>query len=165
MAEQLQQVVQAAFQAAQAAATAAKTTEETLDKRSGNGRFGEASKVIRMPECFRLENDHDAEQSKWPEFSMAFKAWLYYAESEYENELTYVEDNVKTAQPLSGMNQDSKVRAEQLYSVLTGLLRGRPLKILRSVSERNGYEVWRQLVVQYSPKTIREERSVFCLLL
>ena len=153
MAEQLQQVVQAVFQAAQAAATAAKTMEETLNKRSGNGRFGEASKVIRMPDCFGVENDHDAEQSKWPEFSMGFKAWLYYAESQYEKKLTYVEDNVKGAQPLSGMNSDSKIRAEQLYSILTGLLRGRPLKILRNVSERNGYEVWRQLVVQYSPKT------------
>ena len=84
---------------------------------------------------------------------MGFKAWLYYAEKEYEKELTYVEDNVKTAQPLSSMNEDSKARSEQLYSILTGLLRGRPLKILRAVNERNGYEVWRQLVVQYSPKT------------
>ena len=153
MAEQLQQVVQAAFQAAQAAASAAKTMEETMNKRSGNKKFGEASKVIRMPDCFGTENDHDAEQSKWPEFSMGFKAWLYYAEKEYEKELTYVEDNVKTTQPLSSMNEDSKARSEQLYSILTGLLRGRPLKILRAVSERNGYEVWRQLVVQYSPKT------------
>ena len=153
MAEQLQQVVQDAFQAAQAAATAAKTMEETLSRKAGNGKFGEASKVVRMPGCFGVEADHDAEQSKWPEFCIGFKAWLYYAESEYEKELTYVEDNVKSAQPLSGMNQDSKARAEQLYSILTGLLRGRPLKILRSVSERNGYEVWRQLIVQYSPKT------------
>ena len=76
-----------------------------------------------------------------------------YAEEEYEKELTYVEDNVKTAQPLSSMNEDSKARSEQLYSILTGLLRRRPLKILRAVNERNGYEVWRQLVVQYSPKT------------
>ena len=153
MAEQLQQVVQAAFQAAQAAATAAKTMEETLSRKAGNGKFGEASKVVRMPDCFGVEADHDAEQSKWPEFCIGFKAWLYYAESEYEKELTFVEDNVKSAQPLSGMNQDSKARAEQPYSILTGLLRGRPLKILRSVSERNGYEVWRQLIVQYSPKT------------
>ena len=153
MAEQLQQVVQAAFQAAQAASNAAKTMEETMAKRVGGSKFGEASKVIRMPDCFGTEGDHDAEQSRWPEFSMGFKAWLYYAEKEYEKELTYVEDNVKTSQPLSSMNEDSKSRAEQLYSILTGLLRGRPLKILRSVNERNGYEVWRQLVVQYSPKT------------
>ena len=58
MAEQLQQVVQAAFQAAQAAASAAKTMEETMSKRSGNNKFGEASKVIRMPDCFGTENDH-----------------------------------------------------------------------------------------------------------
>ena len=153
MAEQLQQVVEGAFHAARAAASAAKTMEETMSKRSGNNKFGEASKVIRMPDCFGTENDHDAEQSKWPEFSMGFKAWLYYAEKEYEKELTYVEDNVKTAQPLSSINEDSKARSEHLYSILTGLLRGRPVKILRAVNERNGYEVWRQLMVQYSPKT------------
>jgi len=110
MAEQLQQVVQAAFQAAQAAGSAAKTMEETMSKRSGNNKFGEASKVIRMPDCFGTENDHDAEQSKWPEFSMGFKAWLYYAEKKCEKELTYVEDNVKAAQSLSSMNEDSKAR-------------------------------------------------------
>ena len=84
---------------------------------------------------------------------MGFKAWLYHAESEYEKELAYVEDKVKTVQPLSGMNSDSKASAEQLYSILTRLVRGRPLEILRSVSERNANEVWRQLIVQYSPKT------------
>ena len=39
---------------------------------------------------------------------MGFKAWLYYAEKEHEKELTCVEDNVKTVQPLSSMNEDSR---------------------------------------------------------
>ena len=40
-----------------------------------------------------------------------------------------------------------------LYSVLTGLLRGKPLRMLRQIEGRNGFEVWRQLVQLFQPKT------------
>ena len=44
-------------------------------------------------------------------------------------------------------------RSEKLYSILVGVLRYTPLKILRSVERRNGLEVWRQLVMQMQPRT------------
>eukprot|EP00434_Breviolum_minutum_P040749 symbB.v1.2.036227.t1/scaffold5065.1/size52819/1 len=44
-------------------------------------------------------------------------------------------------------------RSKQLYSILAGLLKGRPLRILRSVTDRNGLEVWRQLNIQFAPRT------------
>jgi DNA primase len=54
---------------------------------------------------------------------------------------------------VDGETQDVKDRCSQLYSILTGLLRGKPLRVLRQVDGRNGYEAWRQLSQMYLPKT------------
>ena len=54
---------------------------------------------------------------------------------------------------VAGESEEVQQRCKQLYSILTGLLRGKPLRLLRQVSERNGFEVWRQLVQLYLPKT------------
>ena len=51
------------------------------------------------------------------------------------------------------MSDESKTRSLQLCSILSGLLRGRPLRILRGLVDRNGIELWRQLNLQYAPKT------------
>ena len=43
------------------------------------------------------------------------------------------------------MLKEEQARAEKLHAILVELLRNRPLKLLRAVEGRNGYEVWRQL--------------------
>ena len=62
---------------------------------------------------------------------------------------------------LSSMTAEEKGRSEKLYAILVGLLRNRPLKLLRAVEGRNGYEVWRQLSLQLAPKT--RSRSIALL--
>ena len=52
-------------------------------------------------------------------------------------------------------------RCKQLFNILTGILRGKPLRLLRQTSERNGFEVWRKLVQLFSPKT--KSRSISLL--
>eukprot|EP00439_Symbiodinium_sp_Y106_P068039 s3094_g11.t1 len=44
-------------------------------------------------------------------------------------------------------------RARKLYVILSSVLKGRPLAILRGVEDRNGFECWRQLTCQFSPRT------------
>ena len=44
-------------------------------------------------------------------------------------------------------------RARKLYLILGGILKHRPLKVLRQVSNNNGLEAWRQLGSIYMPKT------------
>ena len=62
---------------------------------------------------------------------------------------------------LSSMTAEEKGRSEKLYAILVELLRNRPLKLLRAVEGRNGYEVWRQLSLQLAPKT--RSRSIALL--
>ena len=95
----------------------------------------------------------EQDQSKWNEFSLAFRSWLIYADESFERELDVIEANSKTMISMSSMNEAESRRSKQLYSILSGLLKGRPLRILRSVNDRNGMEVWRQLHLQFAPRT------------
>ena len=155
MAEALQNVVNVAAQAAQAAASAALSLEALAKAKEDKGtRYGEASKVIRMPDPFGSDlGDVETDQARWSEFVLGFKSWLFYADPKFEAELEYVETNNKTEVKLAGMSEDSKARSLQLFSILSGLLRGRPLRILRGLVDRNGIELWTQLNLQYAPKT------------
>lgn len=54
---------------------------------------------------------------------------------------------------MSSMDAGQQERSKQLYSILIGSLRGRPLRILKGVAGRNGFEAWRQLLSQYQPRT------------
>ena len=61
------------------------------------------------------------------------------------------------------MDSPQVVRARQLYSILVGSLKGKPLRILKGVSNRNGFEAWRQLLAQYqTSNTSPIYFSAFC---
>ena len=51
------------------------------------------------------------------------------------------------------MGQASKERSRKLFLILGGILKHRPLKILRQVQHQNGLEAWRQLSALYVPRT------------
>lgn len=67
------------------------------------------------------------------------------ADKAYEKDLDEAEKS--TALDFMEMDQDQERhdRPEQLHSIPVGLLKRRPLKLLRSVEGRNGLEVWRLL--------------------
>ena len=69
--------------------------------------------------------------------------------------MKYVEENpnVAVAYQDNPVGQASKERSKKLYSILAGILKNRPLKLLRQIPDSNGLEAWRQLHNLYSPKT------------
>ena len=44
-------------------------------------------------------------------------------------------------------------QSERLYSLLTGLMKQRPLRLVRGVANQNGLEAWRTLTRDLQPKT------------
>ena len=86
------------------------------------------------------------------DFLLNFKSWLFYADSKFETELKFVEEHPKVVIELSKLNGDEQSRALQLYSIFTGILRGKPLRLLRQQEDRNGLEVYRQLLQQFQPQ-------------
>ena len=92
------QLVQAATDAARAAAEAVAALKEAQSSRgtglSGKG-FSEASKVIRQPDPFGSENDEE-DLSKWQDFTVNFKAWLFYGDSGFESDFHRIETMYST---------------------------------------------------------------------
>ena len=146
--------------AAQAASEAAAALKQFVE-RDNNDRqkFSEASKVVKMPEAFGTE-DHEADARNWRDFLLNFKSWLFYADKSFEHGLSNVESNPKNVLSLAAMNEDSKSKALQLYAILTGLLKGKPLRLLRQQDDRNGLEVYRQLVQMFTPQSKTRALSV-----
>ena len=152
-------LVAASQQSAAMAQEAVKTLKEMKEgKKSGEG-FAAASKVVRSPEVFEPKNMEE-ELSQWQDWRLAFNSWITFAEEAYNKELDTIEGSESEVK-LSSMTAEEKGRSEKLYAILVGLLRNRPLKLLRAVEGRNGYEVWRQLSLELAPKT--RSRSIALL--
>ena len=143
--------LQASNQMAQRVQEYQEQQAENAKNRGGFGSYSDASKVVKMPESFGFENQ-DADHSKWTEFVVGFKAWLTFAEPQFD---AGFRDAEAASDPLdiNVMSAEEAARSKRLFSVLSGLLRHRPLVILNSVTDRNGYEVWRLLTSVFAPKT------------
>lgn len=132
-----------------------------MKPRDDKPRFAEAGKVVRMPDLFGSDGgDLESDQNRWSEFCLAFRSWLVYADDKLDRELDTIENNTKTFIAMSSVNEAEAGKFKQLYSILARLLKGRPMRILRSVTDRNGLEVRRQLNIQFAPPT-KAVQSVF----
>ena len=94
----------------------------------------------------------EEEHSQWQDWRLTFQSWLVYAQEDFEKDLNEAE-TATSPMDFVEMTTAQHGRSEKLHSILVGLLRNRPLKILRSVEGRNGLEVWRQLSQQMQPRT------------
>ena len=90
-----QQLAQALLQAASSAAAAVDALRQAQADRGApqKCKFTDAGKMVRMPDPFSAVGA-DEEQSKWPDFILNLKAWLFAADSEFEADLTKIEDHV-----------------------------------------------------------------------
>ena len=153
-------ILQAVQQSAQAAAAAAQALREANERRTNT--FGEASKIIQCPKEFGNPNSTE-DQTAWSDFSFTFRQWLFFADPAYEDDFKQIEEHPTVAVVFSAneLGAASKDRSKKLYSVLAGILKHRPLKVLRQVDDANGLEVYRQLSSLYAPRT--KGRSVALL--
>ena len=124
--QQQMQIVNEAMQALKSAVE--------KDEKGKVGRFGDASKVVRQPDVFG-PNTAEEEASQWSDWRLSFKSWLLFANEKYEKDLDEAE---KASSPLKEMTEEQQTRSETLHSILSGMLRNRPLKVLRAVEGRNG---------------------------
>ena len=147
-----QALVTSVQQAAAAAAEAAQALREANANRSGG--FAEANKTVQCPKEFGHAISTE-DSAGWADFSFAFRQWLCFADDKYTTELKHVEDNSEVVVTFadSEVGRASKARSCKLYAILSGILKHRPLKVLRQVNESNGFETWRQLYNLYTPKT------------
>ena len=137
--------------AQQSAQLQQRSSERSASSDPSSG-FNLANKVLKYPEAFGTENaDQDA--LGWLAWSTSFRNWVTFAEPAYESDLGEIESRLTEVPHIAQMPVVCIERARKLYVILSSLLRGRPLAILRGIDDRNGYECWRQLTNQFSPRT------------
>ena len=149
------------MQAAQIQANAMMEMARVLkEKLAGDrkDRFGDAGKVIRQPEIFAPATQEEIRQ--WQDWRLSFRSWLFFAQEDFKKDLDKAERSDKPLDFID-LSLEEHERSEKLFSILTGVLRNRPLKILRSVEDGNGIDAWRALSQQMAPRT--RSRSISLL--
>ena len=139
-------------EAARAIADASTRIQATSAGTSGT-TFDTGSRVLKGPDVL------DEEVSSWQDWAFIFKNYIGFMDPNYLSEFGWAEAHdgpVREDEYTAG--SEIGRRAVKLYSVLSSYLKNRPLKILRSVLNNDGFEVWRRLTVELQPTSSRSRR-------
>ena len=119
------------------------------DRGSSGANF---SKLLQRPDVFRPK-DREEELTLWYEWAWTFKQWMLAVSPEIHGHLIEIEKDLSSEIDELSVSDDAMALSNKLYAVLTTMLRERPLQILRSVPDNNGFEAWRVLHTTLAPKS------------
>ena len=106
---------------------------------SSAGGGWKESKFVRQPDVFEPK-DMEQEMQMWSDWSFRFKPFMMIQDPMFKEDL----DRCETAAAFTAFESytdGQKQRAIRLYAMLASYLRGRPLKMLRSVTDSDGFKV------------------------
>ena len=160
MMNRMSEMVAASTQAATAAALAAQSVHQSVQSpasspergQSSTSGFADANKILTRPTSFGSAS-HEHDLTAWVDWSHAFKCWLVFAEAAFEAELQALESNLNIPVKIESLPEPTAERSRRLYAILSSLLQHKPKALLRQVPNRCGFEVWRQMVNIYAPKS------------
>ena len=109
------------------------------------------SRHIKAPDAFKAETRSE-ELQKWQDWKFAFENFIGMIDSQLLKDMKNVEKTA-TEIKMSSLNEEVKPRSEKLYSMLSMLMKNRPLRLVRGVQEQNGFEAWRVLMKDMQPST------------
>ena len=112
-------------------------------------------KILKPPEAFNPATLEE-EVSQRSDWAFTFKNFLAFMDQDFLEDLQKAEDEtaeIALGGPFFRGDEGRKTRGLKLYSVLSSYLRNRPLKVLRSVENMNGFEVWRKLTSELEPSS------------
>ena len=134
------------LEAVRSATTAARAAMEL----AATVKRGTATQLMDRPKPFETV-DRESDVSRWAEWKFVFVNWLAGKDENFQLELDQIEANVHTSVEAADMAAETKERAIQLYQAFSTLLRGKYLRITKGVKNRNGYEVYRQVLLELEP--------------
>ena len=109
------------------------------------------SRFVKAPDVFAPKS-LDEELSGWPEWAFCFKNWLSVQDDAFREDPKRVETATSIV-AFDSYEAGTKTRAIRLYAILATYLRNRPFRILRSVTDGDGFRVWRALVDELQPSS------------
>ena len=140
MAQFARMVAEAATDAAEAARAA---TQVNSSSNSGANKQKDWCKLIPRPSVFNPQ-DREQEVSMWRDWHWTLHQYLLVVDAGFGGDLEYVEWGL--------LESDEQGRGRFLYSLLSTLLQGRLLSLVRNIEKSNGLEALRQLLSNCQPK-------------
>ena len=144
---------EAATNAAQSAAMALTALQSKRDEEKS------WYKMLPKPSNFEPKT-REEEISGWRDFSWTLEQYLGSVDGEFVNDFKALRANPTTECDTSLMGDNERNRSVFLYSLLSGLLKGRPLLALKQVEQSNGLEAYRQLVLSLEPSSKNRSLSL-----
>ena len=109
------------------------------------------TRFIKSPDVYAPKGI-DEELGARNEWSFAFKNWMCVQDDAYRSDFESVEAATAFVS-FESYEPATRSRSLRLYSILATYLKNRPLRILRSVTNGDGYRVWRMLVDELQPSS------------
>ena len=106
---------------------------------------------MKQPEDFNPKSI-DEEIAGWQERSFVCKNFMSVQDERFREAFNKAE-TASNFVAFESYEPDTRARALRLYSVLASYLKGRPLKLLKSVVNGDGFRIWRQLTEELQPAT------------
>ena len=152
--EELTQALIATATAATQAVQAASTT--TAGGGTGTGDSGglvkkDLARLIPRPGNFHPA-DREQEILCWRDWFWSLKQYLVVVDSAYQEELAKIEDKSEEEVDWEFLNEKEQERARFLYSLLGGLVQGRLVGLIKNISNYNGFEALRQMLLNCQPQ-------------
>ena len=142
--DQLQRMFTHMMQLTEATVAAARSSAavaEKLDRKDHTKGFGEASKVLRAPEAFEVDDP-----LRFVSWSDNFKNWLTYGDHRYVDLLKQVEELDEPCTLAEFASEEVVELGHRLYAILASYVKGPAAQFVKAAaSERNGFRVWQQL--------------------
>ena len=137
--------------ATQAAANAATAAAQSNVQGGSMEKKKELYRLIPKPPVFCPEN-REQEVSLWRDWYWSLKQYLLVVDGKYETDLDGVEKADHEEVDWHLLDDDEQHRGRFVYSLLSTLLQGRLLSLVRGVEKSNGLEALRQLLQNCQPK-------------
>ena len=136
--------------AAEAAAEAARAATNLASRSTSEDQGKSWWKLLPRPPVF----DHSSRESEiagWKEWSWMFEQYVASVDTRFSDDVQQIRSNLNTTVDPVDFSDSEKQRNSFFYSLLSSLLRQRPLLVVRQVSGSNGFEAYRLLIQQNEP--------------
>ncbi|CAE7034980.1 unnamed protein product [Symbiodinium sp. CCMP2592] len=115
-------------------------------------RGRDLAKVLKAPEPFRRK-DRDAELSLWANWSWELEQYLSCLDRAFGVELQTIRRRPANPIALASLTEAEADRSRLLYGVLAGLLHDKGKRVLKSLTDANGFEAYRILSQDLMPSS------------
>ena len=123
---------------------------------AGSGSSGlmakDLSKVLRPPQNFGCKT-RDEELVKWATWSWEFEQYLGTLDRAYILDFKRLADHPKNEIVFSTLSDEEKNRSRIMYGLLASLVNDRLRRVLKTISDHNGYEGYRQIALDLKPSS------------